>query len=242
MALVPTQTRAGDQHGGDRVGVCARLFGRAPGVRRRAEANAVESRRLLYASDMYLVQQKLKNNNLGQARRLLDRHRPKPGEKDLRGWEWRYLWQLTRSTALATLTNLPVRGSSVSFSPDGIRLAVGWWDGRVEMWDVPARRWIRTLTGGGDLDLPAARVSFSSIRNLLAATSEHNTVRLYDLDSGRESIFWRSPGQAESEVRDLEFSQDGSKVVIYASSNIRVGEVLGDQCILRQDRKPPPDR
>jgi serine/threonine protein kinase len=62
--------------------------------RQRAEQNADEilksqqhSRRLLYAADMSLAQQSLKLNNLGRARRLLDRHRPKPGEEDLRGWE-----------------------------------------------------------------------------------------------------------------------------------------------------------
>ena len=107
---------------------------RSPATARRrttpsalTEANQQQSRRLLYASDMNLAQQALKDNNLGRARRLLDRHRPQPGEEDLRGWEWRYLWQLTRSTALVTLTNRPVRGLSVSFSPDGSRLAVGWY-------------------------------------------------------------------------------------------------------------------
>jgi WD40 repeat protein len=61
-------------------------------------------------------------------------------------------------------------------------------------------------------------VAFSPIHNLLAATSGTNTVSLYDLDSGRESILWRSPGQNEWEVRDVEFSPDGSRVVIYAST------------------------
>ncbi len=185
---------------------------------RRAEANAVESRRLLYASDMFLAQQELKDNNLGQARRLLDRHRPQPGQEDLRGWEWRYLWQLTRSTALVTLTNRPVRGDSVSFSPDGSRLAVGWDDGRVDLWDVTGRRWIRTLTGSKNfMGRLECCVAFSPVRNLLAGTlREHNAVSLYDIDSGRESILWRLPGQSEWGVCDVEFSQDGSKVVIYA--------------------------
>src|SRR6185503_9665483 len=107
----------------------------------RIQESARQARRLLYASDMNNAQQALKPNNLGKARRLLDRHRPKPGEEDLRGWEWRYLWQLTRGSEEATLTNRPPPGYSVSFSPDGKRLAVGWWDGRVDLWDVLARRW-----------------------------------------------------------------------------------------------------
>ncbi len=81
--------------------------------RERAETGEEKGRRLLYAAEMNLAQQALKLNNLGRARRLLDRHRPQPGEEDLRGWEWRYLWQLTRSSAV-TLTNRPTtRGFSV---------------------------------------------------------------------------------------------------------------------------------
>jgi serine/threonine protein kinase/WD40 repeat protein len=180
----------------------------------RAEKQRQAARRLLYASNMNLAQQALKLNNLGQARRLLDRHRPQPGEEDLRGWEWRYLWQLTRSGALVTLTNRPTRGFAVSFSRDGTQLAVGWLGGRVELWDVPSRRLARTLTEGAYLH--QGRVAFSPAGNLLAATSEPEAVALYDFDSGRESIIWRAPDLGEWWVHDLAFSQDGSRVVIYA--------------------------
>jgi serine/threonine protein kinase/WD40 repeat protein len=183
----------------------------------RIQESARRARHLLYASDMNLAQQALKLNNLGKARRLLDRHRPHLGEEDLRGWEWRYLWQLTRGSEHTTLTNRPTPGFSVGFSTDGKRLAVGWWDGRVDLWDVPARRWVRALTDG---ERPhPGRVAFSPVRNLLAATSRPNAVTLYDLDSGRESILWRVTDQGGWDVRDLAFSQDGSKLVIYTGSN-----------------------
>jgi serine/threonine protein kinase/WD40 repeat protein len=191
---------------------------RANAQAQKASESERNSRRFLYASDMNLAQEALKLNNLGKARRLLDRHRPsQAGEEDLRGWEWRYLWQLTRGNAPFTLTNRPTPGFSVGFSLDGKSLAVGWWDGRVDLWDVPARRWVRALTDG---ERPhPGRVAFSPVRNLLAATSEPNTVTLYDLDSGRESILWRMTDQGGWDVRDLAFSQDGSKVVIYSGSN-----------------------
>jgi len=196
---------------------------RADVQKQKASESDQRSRRLLYAADMNLAQQSLKLNNLGRARRLLERHRPQPGEEDLRGWEWRYLWQLTRGSALATLTNRPMmQGFSVGFSPDGKSLAVGWWDGRVDLWDVPGRRWVRALTDG---ERPhSGRVAFSPVRNLLAATSEHMMVTLYDLDSGRESILWRAPDQGAWDVRDLAFTQDGSRVVIYAGSNPECGD------------------
>jgi len=197
---------------------------RADTQARKASESREQSRRLLYAADMNLAQQSLKLNNLGRARRLLERHRsPQPGEEDLRGWEWRYLWQLTRSSALVTLTNRPVRGLDVSFSPDGTRLAVGWLDGRVDLWDVPGRRLLRALT---ERRQPPAHVAFSPQRNLLAATSEPKVVSLYDLDSGRDSILWRAPDQGEWGVCDLSFSPDGSKLVISAGSSSELGDAV----------------
>jgi WD40 repeat protein len=180
---------------------------------RKATESREQSRHLLYDADMNLAQQAMRQNNLGRARRLLDRHKPAPGEDDLRGWEWRYLWQLTRSSAL-TLTNRPTRGFSVGFSQDGTRLGIGWYNGCVELWDVPRRQLIQTLTDR--TDLPAAHVAFSPVRNLMAATAEANTVRLYDLGSNKESILWRAPPEGQWQVTDLAFSPDGSRLMIYA--------------------------
>jgi len=192
---------------------------------RKASDSERRSRRILYAAHINLAQQSLKLNNLGKARQLLERHRPQPGEEDLRGWEWRYLWQLTRGNEPVTLTNRPMmQGCSVRLSSDGRSLAVGWRDGRVDLWDVPSRRWVRALT---DRERPhPGRVAFSPAGNLLAATSERRMVTLYDLDSGRESILWRAPDQSEWDVRDLAFSQDGSRLVVYAGSNPEGGDAV----------------
>jgi len=187
---------------------------RADTQARKAAESEQRARRLLYVSDMNLAQESLRLNNLGKAQRLLDRHRPQPAEEDLRGWEWRYLWQLTRSSALATLASQPTPAFSLSFSPDATRLAVGWFNGRVDLWDVPAKRVVRALT-----DRPLShqgRVAFSPVRNLLAATSEARTVSLYDLDAGTNSVLWRAPEPGPNIVRDLAFSQDGRRLVIVA--------------------------
>jgi len=182
--------------------------------RARADETAQHAKHLLYTSDVNLAQQAMKMNNLDRALRLLDRHRPPAGEEDLRGWEWRYLWQQTRSSALIILTNRPVHAWSVSLSHDGSRLAVGWYDGRVDLWDVPGRRLIRALKEHENE--PRACVAFSPIRNLLAYSSEANRVTLYDLDAGRESVFWEAHDQLQWRFLDMAFSQDGSKLVIYS--------------------------
>ncbi len=185
--------------------------------RRLAEANAVKatenerySRRLLYAADMNLAQQAVEANNLGRARRLLDRHRPAPGEEDLRGWEWRYLWQQSRSGALAMLTQGPSRGFSVSFSPDGTRLAAGYSNGRVELWDVPRRVQLKVIQTADTYTRGA--VAFAPQANLLAATAGTNGVKLHDLATGQERILDQLPNGA---VIDLSFSPDGSRLVVF---------------------------
>ncbi|MCI0746321.1 MAG: protein kinase [Verrucomicrobia subdivision 3 bacterium] len=61
-----------------------------------AEVERDRARRNLYAADITLAHQSWLQSNLGKARRLLARTRPAPGQDDLRGWEWRYLWRLTR--------------------------------------------------------------------------------------------------------------------------------------------------
>jgi eukaryotic-like serine/threonine-protein kinase len=196
---------------------------RADAQAARAAASREHSRHLLYASDINLAQQYLKVNNIGKVRRLLNRHLPQPGEADLRGWEWRYLWQQTRSSALVTLTNRPsTRGFSASFSPDGTRLAVGWYDGRTELWDVPGRRLIRALTNREYNH--TGQVSFSPVENLLAATSSPGVVALYDLASGLESVLWQAPEDGVWDVRDIAFSEDGSRVTIYAGSTPEIGD------------------
>lgn len=203
--------------------------------RERADAQAQKafeseqrSRRLLYASDMYQAQQTLNLNNVGRARRLLERNRPRPGEEDLRGWEWRYLWQLTRGDPFITLTNGTFRGTSVSISPDGAWLVAGWYGGRLDLWDFPGRRWIRSLTKG-EHQHHQGRAAFSPVRNLLAAAPDLYEVVLYDLDSGRESNLWRAPQKEAKElwnVKDISFSMDGSKVVIYAGSYQKFGDAV----------------
>ena len=60
-------------------------------------------------------------NTVGRTHELLEKHRPRPGEPDLRGFEWYYLDRLTRGGQLRI--NAHAGGvNSVAFMPDGRRL------------------------------------------------------------------------------------------------------------------------
>ena len=168
----------------------------------------LHARRLLYAADMNLAQQSLKANNLARARLLLERHRPaRAGETDLRGWEWRYLWQQTRSDAVAVLTHHSSPAFSISCAPDGQRFAIGYADGRVELWDAGSRKLLRVLVESAET---AGRVAFSPRGDGLAVTIGPGVIEWHDLASGAYAVRCRLRGT----VRDLVFAADGARLVV----------------------------
>ena len=62
----------------------------------RAEGEAKRNRRLLYFSDMNVASRAWADNNLGLVLDLLKKYDSTSREKDLRGPEWYYLWELCR--------------------------------------------------------------------------------------------------------------------------------------------------
>jgi serine/threonine protein kinase/WD40 repeat protein len=170
-----------------------------------ANQNALRARRLLYAADIALAQQSLDSSNLGRARRLLDRHRPAEGEKDLRGWEWRWLWQQCRAKAV-TLTRHTERAFTTSFSADGDRLAVAYMDGRIEVWDVRTRTLLKVVQTRGDGPIAL----FAPNADALVFTGPRRTLTWYDFANASERPLCTVPGA----VRDVAFSADGSRIVV----------------------------
>src|SRR5262249_46368504 len=84
-----------------------------------ATEEARRSRRLLYVADMNVAQQAWEVGNVGRAVALLEAHRPRRGQEDLRGFEWRYLWRLCQGDNRATLRGHTDWILSVALSPDG---------------------------------------------------------------------------------------------------------------------------
>jgi WD40 repeat protein len=95
----------------------------------RQQAAEQEARRLAeqqaYAATINLAHQAWKESNLGRLRRLLAQARPKPGEEDLRGWEWRYLWGLSRGDDLGEVARFEGGVWHLACAENGTLLAVG---------------------------------------------------------------------------------------------------------------------
>ena len=81
----------------------------------RREARA--TRRHLYAVEVDRAYDAYDGSQAELARQILDRLRPGPGEEDLRGFEWDYLWRLCNRDRV--LRGHEARINDLAFSPDG---------------------------------------------------------------------------------------------------------------------------
>jgi WD40 repeat protein/serine/threonine protein kinase len=122
---------------------------RAQTGEREAKRAAAALKRTAYVGDMALVQQAIAEGNLARARSLLDRYRPKAGEDDIRGFEWRYLWAQARSDEAAKLGEYSAFLSGLAISPDGKYLASKA-PKAIEIRSLHDRALIATLRNGGE--------------------------------------------------------------------------------------------
>jgi WD40 repeat protein/serine/threonine protein kinase len=134
----------------------------------RAEAEALRARQFQYASDMNLAHQAVDDGNLFRALQLLDRHRPGFGvpalagsaqagaggepdrlkaglQTDLRGWEWRYLWQQCQGEQLYILGSHSNGVTAVGFLPGGKMAFSAGKDNSVRLWDLESRKQVAVL-------------------------------------------------------------------------------------------------
>jgi len=103
---------------------------------RRAEAQRQRAEASEYVLAMNAAEQALNAKNPALAIALLDRHRPSdhsPLATDLRGFEWRYLWQQCQNEAEAVVGSLQSAIRSLEVSPDGQWLFAGSDGGEAKM-------------------------------------------------------------------------------------------------------------
>ena len=137
-------------------------------------------------------------DNLRLARSLLQNHVPQPGQQDLRGFEWRYLWHQCQSEELLSIQSHVNEARVLAFAPDGRRVVVGGIDVTTKVLDLQLRREITSLPGTNRV----LSLSFSPGGDLVAAGSRTD-VRVL---GGRSFAEVRSLANAAAPAR---FSPDG---------------------------------
>lgn len=154
---------------------------RAEAEARRAEQQEAANRKLLYAAQMNLAGQDWQTANISRMRELIESHWPRPGQEDLRGFEWYCFWRLLRGYRLSMPHASAI--SSVAFSPDGATVVTVGSSLEVKVWDGASGRELKTLKGYSGAISSAA---FSPDGAKLATGSFDGVIRLWDATTWRE--------------------------------------------------------
>ncbi len=179
----------------------------------------------LYAADMFLADRALREGNLGRARASLTAHLPppgmRPGGRDFRGFEWRWLWRQSQGDQLRVLTGFPRAPAAIAISPDGRTLAIG---GQEYLW-----RWGMEEKLGTELLPPkdsrwldpAQAASFIAKVKM----TPYLTNQIGGLDAAASEISrWVNP-EALDRVTGLSFSPDGRSVISSTTHTERAARV-----------------
>jgi eukaryotic-like serine/threonine-protein kinase len=158
-------------------------------------AKEQELQRTLYAAHMNLAQRAWDAGGIGRVSELLEQHRPKAGETDLRGFEWHYLYKLCHPELLT------FRGGAMAFSPDGKRMAMGTNDS-VRILDAQTNRELLSLQGR----VWSVVFSPDGKRLATAVRDVEDEVKVWDAKTGHELHVFKGHDQG---VWEVAFSPDG---------------------------------
>jgi WD40 repeat protein len=182
----------------------------------RAREAQETGRHTLYAADMQLAHAAWETDSVPGLLGLLERHRPKADQPDLRGFEWHYLWRLghqERYTLRAYMPG-PKPGAAeadllrfamsdfnpvlVAVSPDGKTLASASAAERIKLWDLATGKERQSLGPAG----PVAALAFASdSKGLVAVTVKNQDKGLPIID--KDALNAVMTGKAKPTVQPL---------------------------------------
>ncbi|MBL9172678.1 MAG: serine/threonine protein kinase [Verrucomicrobiales bacterium] len=158
-----------------------------------------------YAADLGAASSALESGDRARALDLLERHRPRTGEPDLRGFEWRLLANRAGSNAGVRLGSHAEVVPQVAFAPDSRQLASAGGDGRVRTWDPSTGRSLRELRPHRG---PVWWVGYSPDGRFLATGGADGRIVLTDATNARPitefpgiAAAWSADGQRLATIR-----------------------------------------
>jgi len=176
---------------------------------REMETQARESanlRRHQYVRDMRRAERLIRESEVPLARQILMRHRPRPGEDDLRGFAWYHLL-LRCNSERGTLTGHRGEVYYVEFSPGGDLLASAGKDGFVRIWNTLSWQLVRSIKAS-ETEVNVA--AFSPDGKALATVDDDGKLKLWEVATGQCQL--EQPAHAGEGVV-ARFTPDGKTVI-----------------------------
>ncbi|MEX0819818.1 MAG: protein kinase, partial [Pirellulaceae bacterium] len=177
-------------------------------LRQTAEQSELRAQQLLYFADMKLASQALRERNLLQYAKLLDRHRPSSGRRDLRDFAWHYLWDRGH-VAHQELARHDDQVRCVRVSHDGRWIASAGADGLIHLGDSDGQQHIIDVSGETEEGINS--IAFSPDSRGLVSVGSDGLVRLWDLESRHQrwAVAAHQPDAAHNRVA---FAADGELI------------------------------
>lgn len=198
-------------------------------LRSVAEQATEHMRRLYYFSDMHRAQQAWEQGNLATVKLLLERHRPAPGETDLRGFEWYRLWSLFQRVNDAPL--LDELGIPLQFLTTGE--VAGLRNDRVRIADIGTREITSETT------VPGACGISSDGQRVLCMRRAGQQVVVHERLSRTDRVL----GDNLLAVRAAAISPDGARVAIRTEdAKLTLLDAVTGEVVSKCDGPPLADR
>ncbi|HOW69980.1 MAG TPA: protein kinase [Phycisphaerae bacterium] len=166
-----------------------------------AQEQAEQLRRVTYLNQIALARNAYDQKYLGQARQLLD-----ACPASLRGWEWHYLYRLSRQPTSLDIAADPKGLTALAIDRSGEQIITGGCDGIIRIWNVSTGAPIAQLTGHTD---QINTLAFSNDRKWIASGGRDRTLRLWDARTYTPRILQ----EGEQYINSAAFSPDGTGLV-----------------------------
>jgi WD40 repeat protein/serine/threonine protein kinase len=142
-------------------------------------------RQTLYYQRIRLALASIHQGNVRQAERYLEECKPNSTDRDLRGWEWRYLERLCHSE-LRVLREHASRVTEVALSPDG-KTAASLSGEALFIWEVASGKVIHRLPGAQSGRVKRRMLAFSPTgTHLVLGDERNNKLSVWAVESGKE--------------------------------------------------------